>query len=365
MNENKAINLVEEELADSSILNAYAQSKLKKKIFIFLMILAIVLVVLLAVTIGPIEMTVKDAYQVILHHLWPSIVEPVQGIIDGVVWKVRVPRVLTGLFVGFGLAISGAVMQPILRNPMATPYTLGVSSSAGFGAALAILLGHRLGNGIASIMMSAFAFSLLVVFVIALISKWNKARPEVIILTGIALSYLFNAGIRLLQYIVDPIYTKEMVFWLAGSLYKGTWENLSYISLTVVILSALIIFKSKDLNAICAGDEVAQSVGIDVEKTRLFLLVAASLLTAVLVSFTGTIGFIGLVGPHITRMVLDGDNFFVIVGSGFVGALLLVTSDVVAMNIIAPTILPIGVITAFMGVPLFLYLILKMKRGNF
>ena len=349
---------------DHSILAAYEKQNFRKVLFVALILILIIISALIAITIGPIKMTLEDSLHVVFHHILPFFFEAPNSLVDGVVWQVRVPRVLTGFMVGFGLAISGAVMQPILRNPMATPYTLGISSAAGFGAALVIGFGGSLVSGASMLVVSAFAFSLLVVMIITTISKWKSATPEIIILTGIALSYLFNAGIRLLQYLVDPIYTKEMVFWLAGSLYKGNWENLLYISIAVFILSAYLIYKSKELNAMSAGDEVATSVGINVSRTRINLLIASSMLTAVLVSFTGTIGFIGLVAPHITRMILDGDNVFVVIGSGFVGAFLVIISDIIALNIIAPTSLPIGVITAFMGVPLFLYLIFRMKRGK-
>jgi iron complex transport system permease protein len=355
---------MEEQIINDEILRAYEHQKLRKRLFLILMLIGMVVLVFIAVTIGPIEMAIGDAYKIIASHLFPSWLSPTESVLDGIVWKVRFPRVLTGLCVGFGLAISSAVMQPVLRNPMATPYTLGISSAAGFGAALAIGLGEGLGVGTMSIMASAFLCSLFVVAVIAAVSKWKRATPEVIILTGIALSYFFNAGIRLLQYVVDPIYTKEMVFWLAGSLYKGNWENLTYIFFAVLVFSIYLIYKSKELNAISAGDEVAKSIGVNVDQTRGILMIVGSVLTAILVSFTGTIGFIGLVAPHITRMILKGDNNFVVVGSGLVGAFLLVLSDMVAMNIMAPTVLPIGVITAFMGVPLFLYLIFKMKGGK-
>lgn len=363
MNKENVIGGLNEMSVEQDVLFLYEKGIEKKRWMLLITFLLLLLVCLFAITIGPLEMTMNEAYQVVAHHLLPSLIETPSAIIDGIVWSVRVPRVLTGLLVGFGLAISGAVMQPVLRNPMATPFTLGISSAAGFGAALVITFGKNFSIGSSSLVISAFAFSSLVVLIIVFISKWKNATSEIIILTGIAMSYLFNAGIRLLQYVVDPILTKEMVFWLSGSLYKGNWENLLFIFISVVVLSSVLIIKSKDLNAISVNDEVAKSVGIDAEKTRLTLMVVASLLTAVLVSFTGTIGFIGLIAPHIARMILGSDNMFVVIGSGMIGALLVVVSDILALNIIAPTVLPIGVITAFMGVPLFLYLIFKMKRG--
>ena len=349
---------------DNSILEEYEKRSKHKTLFIFLLVFAIILVGMIAVTIGPLKISVSDSYKVIISHIFPSVASVPDTIKDNTIWQVRLPRVLAGILVGFGLAISGAVMQPVLKNPMASPFTLGVSAAAGFGASLAIALGASVGSSTISVIGYAFLFSMLSVTVILFISKIKNSSPEVIILTGIALSYLFNAGITMLQYFVDPIYTKQMVFWLSGSLYKGNWENLAYICPVVVILSVFLIIKSKDLNAISSGDETAKSVGINVERTRLVMLVVSTVLTATVVSFMGAIGFIGLVAPHIVRLVIGADNRFVVIGSGFAGAFLLVVSDIVAMNIISPVALPIGVITSFMGVPLFLYLVLKMKKGG-
>lgn len=364
MYRDKLIKYLDEQIVDRDVLAVYEKANAYRWVSIALIMLAILCVAYVSITIGPVGVSVKEAHQIILHHILPSHFESVNPMVDGIVWKVRMPRLLSGMMVGFGLAISGAVMQPILRNPMATPYTLGISSAAGFGAALAIGFGRNLGGGLVSVIGCAFAFALIIVMLIALVAKRKDITPETIILTGIALSYLFNAGIQLLQYLVDPIYTKEMVFWLAGSLYKGNWTNLGYISIAVVVFSSILIYQSKELNSISVGDEVAQSLGVDVERIRLTMMITASLLTAVLVAFTGTIGFVGLVAPHITRMILGGDNKFVVLGSGLTGAFLLMGSDIIAMNVISPTILPIGVVTAFLGVPLFLYLIFRAKRGK-
>ncbi len=349
---------------DAVILEKYEKSAKLKTFFVCLLVFAILMIGLIAVTIGPLDISVADSYKVILSHIFPSSPSVAEAITDNTVWQVRLPRVLSAVFVGFGLAVSGAVMQPALKNPMASPFTIGVSSSAGFGASLAIAMGASIGSMAVNVIGYAFLFSMLSVLVILFISKLKNSAPEVIILSGIALSYLFRAGTTLLQYFVDPVYTKQMVFWLSGSLYKGNWENLAYIFPVVVVLSAFLILKSKDLNSISSGDETAKSVGINVERTRLVMLIAATIMTATVVSFMGAIGFIGLVAPHIVRLAIGADNRFVVIGSGFAGAFLLVVSDIIAMNIMSPISLPIGVITSFMGVPLFLYLILKMKKGG-
>lgn len=350
---------------DYEILEHYEKSNHQKKLFVISMIFLIMAVGLVSITIGPLSITVQDCYQVILSNVFPGIESNLDTIINNTVWEVRLPRVLAGIFVGFGLAISGAVMQPVLKNPMASPFTLGLSSAAAFGACVAIAASINNGTSTISTIVGAFICSMLSLLIIMALSMKKNTAPEVVILTGIAISYLFNAGTIMIQYFVDPIYTKQMTFWSAGSLYKSNWDTLKIIVPVVVIVSLLLIIKSKDLNAISAGDEVAKSIGINVDRTRKQMMIGATFMTATLISFMGIIGFIGLVAPHIVRMIIGGDNRYVVITSGFVGGLLLVISDIVAMNVMAPVTLPIGVITTAMGVPLFLYLIGKrQKRGG-
>lgn len=350
---------------DSEILKDYMKFNNKKRIFIIFMIAIIVLFGLFAITVGPLDITILDAYKVIIYKLLPDIIKAPKDSIIGVVWLVRVPRILTAIIVGFALAIAGAVIQPALRNPMASPFTLGLSSGAGFGAALAIILGKSIGFGTYSIIANAFFFSLITSVIILSISRLKGTTPEMMILMGVALSHLFSAGITMLQYFADSLLVAEVLFWMVGSLSKGTWDTLKIITPIIVIGSIFLIIKSKDLNFISAGDDEARSLGVDVEKTRIILLVIASLVISTTICFTGSIGFVGLIAPHITRLIGGGDNNFVVPVSGLVGAFLLLVSDFIAMNIIAPITIPIGVMTSFLGVPIFIYLIIKRKRGNY
>lgn len=360
--ENALIDL-KQKLNKHNILYDYKKEKTKKSLFILILITLIILFSLFAITIGPLKMSMKDAYQVILHKIFPSLINAPAESIQRTVWFVRVPRLLTGLIAGFSLAVAGAIMQPVLRNPMASSFTLGISQGAGFGAALAIVLGFSIGGGSFYIVANAFLFSLLTSFTILVISRRRGATPEMMILTGIALSHLFTACTTVIQYFGDAWATAEVVFWLVGSLSKGTWGTLQFIFPVVLVCTPYLIIKSWDLNSISAGDDAAKSLGINVQRTRTILMIVSSLVTSTVICFTGTIGFIGLVAPHITRMIFGGDNRFVVPVSGLVGALLLSVSDVVAMNIISPVVLPIGVMTSFMGVPLFIYLIVKGRRS--
>jgi len=355
---------LEQRAYSEEILSEYERSTRKNLFFILILAGAIIITALIAVTIGPLDISIIDSYKIIFSHIVSGGSARTGTIADNAVWLVRLPRVLAGILTGFGLGIAGGVMQPLLKNPMASPFTLGISTSAGFGASLAIAFGAVIGISTVSVVASAFFFSMLSIVIILLISRWKNAAPQVIILTGISISYLFNAGISILQYFVDPIYTKEMTLWMTGSLYKGSWDNLKYIFPLILIISLYLIVKSKDLNAISSGDEVAKSIGINLKRTRISLLVASAVITATLVSFMGTIGFVGLVAPHMVRMIIGGDNRFVVIGSGLAGALLIIISDIIALHAMTPIVLPIGIITTVMGVPLFLYLILKMMKGN-
>jgi iron complex transport system permease protein len=347
---------------EDEVLNEYTKFTGRKTLFIVGLIVVIVLLVGVAITLGPLKMSFFEVYSTIMHRFLPGIFSAPSELAERTLWYVRLPRLLMGISVGFSLAVAGAVMQPVLRNPLASPFTLGISSGAGFGAALAIILGKSLSGGTYFVVANAFVFSLLTSFIILGLSRFKGATPETMILAGVALSYLFGAATTLIEYFAEAQAVKEVVFWLVGSLAKGTWNSLRFILPVILVCTPFLIVKSWDLNVMSAGDEAAKSLGVNVERTRIILMVVASLLTATTVCFTGTIGFIGLVAPHITRMIIGGDNRFVVPASGFVGALLLVGADIVAVNMIAPVVLPIGVMTSFMGVPLFIYLIMQRRR---
>ena len=182
------------------------------------------------------------------------------------------------------------------------------------------------------------------------------------ILTGIALMYLFSAMITFLEYFGEAEAVKEAVFWMVGSLGRATWSKIYLVSIVVLCGIPMLILKSWDLNVMSAGDETAKSLGVKVRNVRIFTMVVTSLMIASIVAFTGTIGFVGLVAPHVCRIVIGGDNRFLLPASGLAGGLLLVGADTVARTIIAPIIVPVGVMTAFLGVPLFLYLIMRKKK---
>lgn len=281
---------------------------------------------------------------------------------ENVIWNLRLPRIVMGTMAGIGLAIAGTIMQAILGNPLASPYTLGISSAAGFGASLTIILGAGILSKNYLIITNAFVFALLSSFIIYSISKLKGMSSATMILAGIALMYLFSAMTSVLQYFGEAEAVKETVFWMFGGLGRSSWSNISFVFVVLIVCIPLILMRSWDLNIMSLGDETAKSLGVNVERTRMVCFILASFVTASIVCFTGTIGFIGLVSPHICRMAIGNDNRFLIPASGLFGAALLLSADAVARIVIAPTILPVGVVTSFLGVPLFIYFILKSSR---
>ncbi len=353
-----------ETVTRSEVKKEYKKFIGRKIFFISFFILLTILLCGISVSLGPLKFSVLEVYATILDRFIPNFFD-VPELAPIVVWNIRINRVIMGVLAGAGLAIAGAEMQGILRNPLASPYTLGISAGAGFGAALALILGAGFFRGEYAVVGNAFIFALISSLVILGLVARSRATPETMILAGVAMMYLFSAGTTLLQYFGDPEEVTAVVFWIVGDLGKANWDKLSLLAIVSACCIPLLLSKSWDLNAMGAGDETAESLGVNVKRSRMFIMVVASLLVASIVSFTGTIGFIGLVAPHMVRMVIGGDNRFILPASALAGGLLLVVADVVAMNIMAPIIIPIGVMTAFMGVPLFFYLIMRRRREHF
>lgn len=348
----------------------------RKIFFVFFFAALIIIISGVSTTLGSYPITVKEVYSII----WRGSVTILQNldfiIVNGVrefareyftteeivVWQLRLPRIFLGIIAGIGLGLAGAVMQAILRNPLASPYTLGISSGAGFGASLAILAGAGIVGGKYLIIGNAFVFALLVSFIILALSSRKGATPETMILAGIAMMYLFGAMTTILQYFGEAEAVKEAVFWMVGDLNRASWPVVTIILGVLACCAPLLMLKSWDLNVMGAGDETAKSLGVNVKRIRVITMVVSTLLVATIVCFTGTIGFIGLVAPHMTRLAIGGDNKYVLPVSGLLGAVILISADLVARRIIAPVILPVGAVTAFMGAPLFLYLIMRRRR---
>ncbi len=330
----------------------------------FLIILGIALLIssIIAVSLGSVRIPALD----VLKNLFGQGKEPWNVII----WNIRLPRIITAIVAGMGLAVSGAVMQSILRNPIGSPFTLGTTHAAAFGAAFAIVIlgagSHQSAfsdavyiNNPYIITISAFIFSLISTGVIIFLAKYKGASPETMILTGVAMGSLFIAGTTAIEYFSDDVQLSSIIFWTFGDVGRTSWNELIIISIVILPAMAYFIYNSWNYNAMDAGEETAKSLGVKVESVRIIGLLIASLVTALIVSFVGIIGFIGLVVPHMIRKAIGGDQRFVMVGSILGGALLLLVSDTVARLILAPIVLPVGILTSFLGAPLFIFLVIK------
>ncbi len=329
----------------------------------FLSIISLLLVIcmLSGITLGSAEIRLKE----VIYTLFSS-----GGDYYQIIFNIRLPRVLTAGLAGMALSVSGAAMQGLLRNPLASPVSMGISHAAAFGAAFAIVvLGagsvHSTANDAVMmhnpylIAICAFAGSMLSTSVILLIARYKDTTPETIILSGIICGSLFTAGFSSLQYFANDVQLSAIVFWMFGDLGKANWNDF-LILLAVVIPSFLYFMKNRwNHHALSAGDETAISLGVHVNRIRIRGMIIASLMTSVAVSFFGVIAFVGLVVPHIVRRFTGNDERFLIPSSAIFGGMFLLLSDIVARKIIAPQVLPVGILTSFIGTPLFIYLLIK------
>jgi iron complex transport system permease protein len=271
---------------------------------------------------------------------------------------------LMAVVVGAALAVAGAEMQTILNNPLASPFTLGISAAAGFGAALAIVLGVSVipFAGVVLVSVNAFFFALLASLTIYFLSRLHGVTVQTVVLLGIALVFLFTSLLSLLQYIASEEALQQVVFWTLGSLVKATWPKIGIAVGVLAVAIPFFIRQAWALTALRLGDATAQSLGINIEKLRLQSLIFVSVLAAVAVAFVGTIGFVGLVGPHVARMLVGEDQRFFLPTAAVAGALLLSVTSIVSKSIIPGVLFPIGIITSLIGIPFFLSLILTKTR---
>jgi len=345
----------------SSHYKKYKSYVKKKSWFILLCVAALILGIIIAANIGAIKVPFFDVIRYIFT-------------LDNsgfgrIVWDIRMVRIVACVLVGSGLAVAGVVMQCILRNPLASPYTLGLSSAAAFGASFAIIF-LQAGSSATSyiainnpyiVTICAFLFSLLATTLILLLTRITRVSAETMVLAGIAISAIFTAGLSFMQYLASDAQLANIISWTFGDMGRATW-NWDLIVFAVLLPTALyFIYRRWDYNAMDAGEETAKGLGVNTERERIIGMVLAALVSSVMVSFFGIIAFIGLLGPHIARMIIGGDHRYLIPGAMIMGALILLVSDVVGMNI-APMVIPVGIITSMLGGPLFIYLLIRRYR---
>jgi iron complex transport system permease protein len=341
----------------------YRKLVLKRSLFLIFCATLLFVVAGVSLALGSASLSFLEAYAAIFAKFSPDWFT-VSALADNVVWNLRLPRMLLAILAGSTLAMSGSTTQAVLRNPLATPYTLGVSAGASLGAAIGIILGRGITDGPLLIVVNAFIFSLIPVFVVLMLVKKKGPSPETIILAGIAIMYIFSASTTILQYFAEANAVSATVFWTVGDLSRAAWWQLPYILAALVICATINLKLSWDLNLMKMGDDTAKSLGVEVNRVRILTLITACLSTATVVSFTGAIGFICLLAPHICSAVIGGDERFLIISSSLFGAILLLFADIIARRLLAPVILPVGAITAFLGGPLLLYLLIKKKTHH-
>ncbi|MDR3198674.1 MAG: iron ABC transporter permease [Planctomycetaceae bacterium] len=293
-----------------------------------------------------------------------------------IIRDIRLPQALAAILAGAGLSVSGATMQSVLRNPLCSPFTLGISSAAAFGAAVALYLGggvisladnmlfssnHFFVTSRIGVSLGAFFCAVLTTAVVILLGQIRNAGSESIILVGVALSSLFSAALMFLQYIADDSRLAAIVYWTFGDTARATWNSLILMAVCILPVSFYFLYQSWNYNALVLGEESARSLGIPVRRLQTLTMLFASLLTAVLVSLLGIIGFVGLVVPHVARLCVGSDHRFLLPFSLLFGGLLLLIADTSARLIFAPRILPVSILTAFIGVPVFLSLLLGKR----
>jgi len=344
------------------IQESYKKYTGRKKVVISFVILLIIVFSIFSICAGSSNIT---PYQVIM-----TILGNGNEMSNIVIWNIRLPRVLAAIIAGAGLSVAGCVMQSNLRNPLASPSTLGISSAAAFGANLAIIVfgaGSIKSSSADAVLINnpyivticAFSFSMIATFIILMIAKLRSLSSEAVLLAGVAIGSLFSAGITLIQYFAQDVQVAAVVFWTFGDLGRASWREVIIMAILIIVSIAYFIIRQWDYNAMDSGEEAAKSLGVNVEKVRFGGLFISSLITAAAVSFLGVIGFIGLIGPQIMRRVIGGDHRFLIPASALMGSLLLLISDTFARTIVSPVILPVGAITSFLGAPMFLYLLMR------
>lgn len=323
------------------------------------LVVAILASLLLDFTMGPSGLSLS----VLWDTLWrPELADAGTRVI---VWDIRLPYALMAIVVGLSLGLAGAEMQTILNNPLASPFTLGVSNAAAFGAALAIVLGIGI-PGVPDqwfISANAFIFALLAAMMLDLVTRWTRVATSGVVLFGIALVFTFNALVSMMQFIATEDTLQGLVFWTMGSLARASWEKLGILLVVFAVLLPLSMKSAWKLTAMRLGEDRAVSFGIDVRRLRLGTLLRISILSALAVAFVGPIAFIGLVAPHIARLMFGEDHRFYLPASALTGALVLSLASVASKNLIPGVIIPVGIVTSLVGVPFFLSIILR-HRGN-
>ncbi|MCL0072764.1 iron ABC transporter permease [Dehalococcoidia bacterium] len=344
----------------------YSRFARRKVIFLLASLAALAAISMLAVFVGGARLTMGEMMRAMIGVL-PFVHVEIDPGTAAIVQHLRLPRIVMAMLAGAGLAIAGGVMQGALKNPLVSSFTMGVASGAALGASLAIILGFSMvGPERYMVIVNAFIFALGTTLLILALGRLRGVTPESFILVGIALLFFFGAVTSTLQYIATEEELAAVIHWAFGTLTGSAWENiLIVLAVQVICLPPLLIKYSWDLNTMASGgDEVATSLGINCGRVRVMVMVLAALITATIISFTGIIGFVCLVAPHITRLLIGSDHRFLLPGAALVGATLLLAADTIGRTVFAPVIIPVGIVISFVGAPFFFFLLMSRRRAG-
>ncbi|WP_299045252.1 iron ABC transporter permease [uncultured Tateyamaria sp.] len=311
-----------------------------------------------AISVGAVQVPLSTVWSVFLNKLSPGLIPQTwsQGR-EAIVWDIRFPRALLAMMVGAGLAMVGASLQAVTRNPLADPHLLGISSGGAFGAILA-LLHTGLFLGLLTVPLLAFLGALGATAIVLAVSRFAQATSaDRLVLAGVAVSFIIMAAANVLIFLGDPRATHTVVFWMLGGLGLAQWSQLVYPLVILLACGLWLIWRAGALNAMTVGDETASTLGIPVARFRLFVFVMGALITGVMVAFSGIIGFVGLMVPHVVRMLVGGDYRRVLPGSALIGAIFLLWADIAARTVMAPEDMPIGIVTGLVGGVFFVWLL--------
>lgn len=351
------VSATSKEEAVLSLSQRYRRFVFKRTLLLSSMLLALVIAWAFDTATGPSHLGIDVIWQALTA---PDSLDAVERVI---IFDVRIPYALMAVVVGAALGLAGAEMQTTLNNPLASPFTLGIGAAASLGAAVAILFDWRwLPFGFNFVLpLFAFLFALAASLLVVILSRSQGASVNTVILFGISLFFALNAMVSLLMFIADSNALQQIVFWTMGSLARASIDKVLVVTAVLVICFPLSLRQAWAMTAIRSGEDQARSIGIRVERMRLMVLLRVSVLTAVAVAFVGEIGFVGLVGPHIARILLGEDHRFFLPGSAIAGALLLSLASIASKSLVTGVILPIGIVTALIGIPFFMSLILSQK----
>ncbi len=370
------------EFTSGSPESEYVASRRKSVTILITMGLLVFLAMAAALSLGAIDIPLWDTIKILLNKIFGGILgDPSEDYYTRIILNIRMPRILLCLLTGFSLGLAGAVMQGLLRNPLVSPFTLGVSTAASFGAALAIVFGLSilgsttyyesfkfLGQTLTvdELMKTGMAFlvGLVSIGIVLGLTRHTHVSKSTLILSGVIISYIFQAGIMMMKYLSDDSQLRDITMWMMGGLSGATWGTLMIIVPVVVICSIFLEKLAIDVNALSSGDDIASNLGVDVNKLRRNGLILSTLITCICIAFTGTIGFVGLMSPHICRRIIGNDARLLFPASALFGSFLLLVSDIFSRLIMRPSELPVGIVMYIIGGAFFIYLVFGKKLGR-